>query len=446
MNLTEFKRSINRGMGSVILELMKNQGSNEKYREAVLYACLNNTCYDAQSENERTNYLFEAMKLVGDLTYFEDKIVERLNKTNDFFLSNQLRELVFVFWKNGSSSAADVLQNRFDVLIRKLAYSGNVRVGNPFRENVENSAILLMEVYGIQSFFESAKKFGSILMRCKRENVIHFDWFLLEAERKFGKKRIRKWLEKESLKSKEVRRFLDEIDADINMRKEYWKNYKEETFSAQNLIWAAENIQTISFYGYSWNASKKLSKEELIVIADRIDVTTDENLKKLLFSVFRTVDYPYSVEKLLEEYNKGSEELKDMLLIVLARFKDKRINELAVHNLENGIHLVGSLDLMEKNFIDEYELIRKVQRAHRDKEGYDYHWIAGSIRKIFETRRNPKAKEILLFDYYRNRCSYCRSKVVDIMCKSKCIPDYLLDECLHDCCGETRRIVEKYRF
>ena len=60
MNLSEFKRSINMGMGSAILELMKNQGSNEKYREAVLYACLNNTCYDAQSETRRhTNCINE---------------------------------------------------------------------------------------------------------------------------------------------------------------------------------------------------------------------------------------------------------------------------------------------------------------------------------------------------------------------------------------------------
>ncbi|MDR1977633.1 MAG: hypothetical protein LBQ42_02755, partial [Synergistaceae bacterium] len=61
------------GLGSAILELRKNPRSNEKYRDAVLYACLHNTCYDAQCESGRHHYLFEAIDLIGDKDYFEDK-------------------------------------------------------------------------------------------------------------------------------------------------------------------------------------------------------------------------------------------------------------------------------------------------------------------------------------------------------------------------------------
>jgi hypothetical protein len=58
ITLNQFKKAINMGLGSAIIELKQNAGNNEKYRETVLYACTHATCYDAQAEGGRQYYLY----------------------------------------------------------------------------------------------------------------------------------------------------------------------------------------------------------------------------------------------------------------------------------------------------------------------------------------------------------------------------------------------------
>ncbi len=445
MNIREFKRNINMGLGSAILELMKEPENNEQYRTAVLYACLHNNCCDVICEKGRHYYLFEAINLVGDLDYFESKIIECFGKTNDYNITGQLCGLLFLFWENGSDKAAEVLQEKLDELIHKLPhitrYSGKA---NP-RENVEQIAIWLYDIYGIKSFYDTVKKFGTILMKSKRENVIWYDWFLSNAEDEFGEKRIYKGLEREALKSPEIKRFLDEVNIEAKKEEERQNISKTDTISIQDLIDASKNNQKSRVLGYGRRLARKASTEELIEIAKKIDDLDDLKIKIALLSVFRAVDYPRSIDNLLEIYDTGNDELQEMVLKVLARFKHKQIHELAVYNLENGIHIPESLGLLEKNFKDEYELILKILKSHKQSMEYDYHSLTMAIRKIFGKRKNSKVKEILLFDYKKNRCSFCREHIVEIMCKSKCIPDNILEECLYDCSEDTQITAYKYK-
>jgi len=105
----EFRKVINMGLGSAILELQKNE-NNEQYRNAVLYAATHNTCYDAQVEGSRRDYLFDAIKLSGDSCFLE-KIIECFHKPKDFHLSSQLRGLLYRFWENGYDKAEPETNN-----------------------------------------------------------------------------------------------------------------------------------------------------------------------------------------------------------------------------------------------------------------------------------------------------------------------------------------------
>ncbi len=86
------------GVGSAILALKELQGNNECYRDAVLYACLHDTRYDWQCECDRHYYLYEAINLIGNNTFFEEKIIERLRKSDSLsaeinYLGGSLRVL-----------------------------------------------------------------------------------------------------------------------------------------------------------------------------------------------------------------------------------------------------------------------------------------------------------------------------------------------------------------
>jgi len=102
------------GLGSAILVLNKTPGNNEYYWDAVLYACLHDTRYNWQCEDGRHYYLYEAINLMADKTCFEDKIIEKLYKTESLALTGQLSGLLYLFAKDGSSKAADALQKRLD--------------------------------------------------------------------------------------------------------------------------------------------------------------------------------------------------------------------------------------------------------------------------------------------------------------------------------------------
>jgi hypothetical protein len=442
VNIRQFKRIINMGLGSAILELRKNPGSNEKYKDAVLYACLHDTCLNAQDEPSRQRYLFEAIGLVGDKNYFEDRIIEKFNRADDLFLAIQLEELLFLFWKDGSKKSADALQKRLDVLISRLPHITRDTHRKSPREIAEHIATVLLDIQGIRSFFSTAEKFGSVLMRSKQEYVICYSGFLEDAKSKFGETRILRGLEKRSEKSKEIKRFLDEIHLEAEREKERKKNYETNRKSVLEWIDAVvEGERPFGYWGY-WHTprgAREMSAEELVKIASKIDNTDNPKVKRALLRVFRYVDYPYSVDKLLAIYNEGNDELKEVTLEALGRFKDRRIHDLAIYNLENGFYIYESLGLLGKNLKGEYELVLNVLKSHKN-EKHDYHGIARGVRGIFSERRSPKAQEILLFDYHRNRCSNCRKDTVAIMCRSKCIPDDILEECLYDCCEETRKI------
>ena len=447
MNIRKFKKEINAGRGSAILALKNGiaQG-DDRYKDAVLYACLHDTCYDAQGEPYRCDYLFEAITLTGDTDYFENKIIEKLYKVTYFRIHDQLTGLLYLFHKNGSKKAGVVLQNRFDDLIIKLP---RIRVYHYTpRESAENIAIWLFKIYGIKSFIESAKKIGGLLLKTGYEYVIFYDDFLSEAKEKFGEERINELLKKEAEKSEEVKYLFDVINADNDNSENSGKNYKGDTITLQDVIsWVDDpGRRWMNVYIFGNRLARNSTPKELNEIADLIETTDNLRLKLTLISVFRIIDYPKSVDKLFEFYENGeTEEIKRTTLEALGRFEDKRIHDLAIYNLQNDLYVEDSLDMLKNNFQGEYEIILNALKSYKAFNKYSYHSLTMAIKHIFENITSPEMKEILLFDYHKNRCASCREFMIKKMCETKCIPENILEECLYDSHTEIRKIATKYK-
>jgi hypothetical protein len=135
-------------------------------------------------------------------------------------------------------------------------------------------------------------------------------------------------------------------------------------------------------------------------------------------------------------------------LLTLARFEDTRLRELAVYNLQNSLFVYESLMLLDKYFDDDFDLVHMAQKSLKKAGQYEYHNVSKAIRDLLKTRKAAKAQKIqkiLLYDYHRNRCSFCRNFIVEIMCKNKIIPDDILEECIYDCVWDTRQLAAKYK-
>ena len=410
-----------------------------------MYACLHNTCYDAQYESGRHYYLFEAIKLIGDPDYFKERITDRLHSTGKFDLTGHLCGLLYLFWKNGSGKAADSLQKKLDTLTARLPHITRYSSRSTPRENAEQAPVWLMDIYGIKSFFESAERFGTVLMRSRRKNVIWYDWFLSSAEHKFGKERIYSGLKKRSAGCAGIKRFLDEISLEAERKKEREKNCTNAQISVQDLIRAEQSSQTIRFYGFGRSIAASSSQQELKEIAAQIDASDDPGIRTALLNVFRRTDYLYPVQKLMSIYDEGNDMAKPAALEALARFRHPEIHKLAVFNLQEKKYIPESLMLLEKNFKNDCGIIFSVLKSHRDSEEYDSRSLTTGIRRIFSRRKISEAKEILLFDYHKNRCSACREEIAEIMCRSGCIPADIPEECLYDSSENTQRTAGRYK-
>ena len=403
-----------------------------------MYAATHNTCYDAQSERSRRDYLFDAIKLAGD-SYFLEKIIESFYKAKSFFLSNQLCDLLYCFQKNGYDKAGKAIRIKFEKCLIKILNSSTIR---DQREILEFLAISLCDIYGFKEFFVIAEKMGNLML--KTEKVIFVDWLFNRACEKFGEKRIMPQLDLQAETSPGKKRFLEEILSNKAISEERKKNYKAEMekITIESFIEAAKNRKP---FGYNLRRLvKKVSLEERVKIADIISETDDYETKSAFMRIFYYTDYPYPLDRLFSIYNLENENLKKFTLEAMSRFKDKRLHDLAVFNLKNNLFMLGSLTLLQKNFRNDYDLIYSIQKHHNKKCPYDYHGLSMCIQDIFSKRKDPKAFPILLFDYNKNPCSYCRTQTVKIMRRNKCLPENIIEECLFDCSLDTRKVAKRY--
>jgi len=346
--LNQFKKAINMGLGSAILALNKTPGNNEYYRDAVLYACLHDTCYDWQCEDGRHYYLYEAINLMADKTYFEDKIIEKLHKTESLALTGQLSGLLYLFARDGSSQAADALQKRFDhylvILPKKRTYSFH---SSP-RESAECIAIWLCELYGIRSFLQTAERMGEIMQNHPEPNVFWYDWLFDSAQNKFGEKRVMDRLNHKAKTSPGVRCFLDAVFSDRKSYEETRKHRQDDKITCDDLIQASAENKSLQLRSLARRMAKTATSEELCQAAQRIKYESDTKVKADLLKIFIFVDYPYDLTELLIYYDCDDTSLKETALEVLARFKDKRIHDLATENIKSNIFVAESFGLQDK--------------------------------------------------------------------------------------------------
>jgi len=347
--------------------------------------------------------------------------------------------LLYCFWKNGYYKAGEAIRINFEDYLQKIENSNTVILDE--REILENMAISLCDMHGFKGFFVIVEKMGNLML--KTEKRIFIDWLFECACNKFGEKNFMPQLVLQAETSLEKKRFLEEILLEKTNSEERGRirETRMETITVESYI---EDVKKGKVYWYkARRLAKNISLEERVKIADVISETDDYNSKAALMKIFSFTDYPYSLEKLFSIYQLENKELKEHTLEAMARFKDIRLHELAVYNLKNSFFILKSLGILEKNFRNDYDLIYSIQKHHHKKCPYDYHALSGYIRDIFSKRKNPKAFPVLLFDYYNNPCSHCRTYTVELMRQNNCLPENIVAECLFDCSLDTRKFAKR---
>jgi hypothetical protein len=450
ITLDQFKKAINMGLGSAIIGLKRNAGNNEKYREAVLYACTHDTCYDAQVEDGRHYYLYEAIDIVGEKEYFLEAIIARMKTADTYGLIEHLTGLLYVFWDNGYDTAGTAIQEKFNNYLSKIIRIRNMEKHKLSADTLTVLTLWLCDIYGIKNFYHCAEQIGQALLKCPNKDIITLIWLIPSCKDKFGESFMDRF-EKKALNSDGVRVMFDKWkleDYEERYGLKEPRTIRPEPTLDEVMLLAADGQEKSrqKLFSIGRRISGESSSELRLEIAKKVDESSDEDIKARLMSVFSGCDYPYSLEKLLSMYERSADDLKVRTLNALARFTDKRVHAIAVKNLEHGVYTVESMGLLINNFDNDYDLVYNTQKSLTSVRGYkNYHGITRSIRGIFKGKRDKNALKILLHCYHNCRCSFCRNSIVEIMCKHKFIPDNVLAECLYDCVDDTRKLARKYK-
>ena len=152
MTTAQFKEAFRRGLGSAMIAL-RNSDNREAYKEVILWCCLHNTCYDMQFDGDRSNYLFSAIYLFEDRSYFENAIIEKYRqKKIDTWLFDQLSGLLYYFAANDSEAARDALYQKFEEMIHQLPRIRNEKEARREGSQLEWLCIWLTMLDGIAAF------------------------------------------------------------------------------------------------------------------------------------------------------------------------------------------------------------------------------------------------------------------------------------------------------
>src|SRR5437870_3493723 len=110
MEVTEFKRLLDIGLGRAILFLQNHDAT--PYRDAILNACLHNMALDRQFEGSRAAYMLDVIHLTGQQSFYRQQILSALNNLQpdaDDHDVDQLLNFARLFALQGDSEARDLI-------------------------------------------------------------------------------------------------------------------------------------------------------------------------------------------------------------------------------------------------------------------------------------------------------------------------------------------------
>ena len=330
------------------------------------------------------------------------------------------------------------------------------------REQLEKLMIRKMDD-GFEAFKKCVNDMGEMIIKCGNDDCLWYDWFLTDAEEKFGKE-IYIYIEgSENEKAAAFNRSRKKSEANENEGLNFklmnsndlaqiyrfkQRRNKDEKVTIEQLISRASEL-SIEKEPYPFRISpiarkfaRQAKKKELKTLADIALEESSIFMKTALLHTFNFVDFPLDIELLFPYVHSDDEYLREVAAKALSRLKDNRIHALVLQLFNSG-QIENALALLESNFeIEDESLIRKYVLCSRR---ITYGMIV-SIYEIYKKNKTSSCGDILLHFYKNAECSHCRCNIVELMIDNEVIPQNILEECQYDSYEETRELARKTLF
>jgi len=446
MKLTkeQFRKAIKCGHGRAWLHVQESKP--EEVRDELLAGCLKDQTYDLQIEAYRGAWLYELIKMTGDVTWYADRIAEALRtvepKENNWD-AEHLANLALSFTSQGNQSVLAAVEERFRQPLDEMNCNFQTWL-----------AMALLASGGIDLLLPTSRKLAKLLPEIDLGVEC---WSLSEAAyKKFGKEETLTFLRHHSDTDPLVAAFLKQIDET--------ENYDHESESAEGqgvgkspskkLLreWLDElNEQSgedecLDSY-FLERACRKASEEERREAFECLLPKIGE--KKYAFFLFRMfgrqTPMPEFREELLPFTICDDEKLSWAALMAFAGFAHPRVHDFALDYItrQELPHAHRMINLLNGNYQpgDETAILALLEKGLPEDE-FHLHSIGMTIYNIAE-KNGDSVIPLLLWAYEEAPCTHCREDFFRELLRRQAAPDWMRDEARYDCREETRELAAR---
>lgn len=436
-NYEQFKHYMLAGHGRAF-KLLED---NERFREFVLYGCLNNLAFDMQCEGSRACFFMYNLVL-----QFDD-YEKFLNPTIEKFLSSEINEDDRTIWHlcdfidnfaaDGDISAKKAILKKYDDLYSLIMVTRFSRKTNNIIQSFEYLAITVMQ----HSSFERAVKIfsdiGAYFLRRRKTSdddlKWHFAWFYHNAQEKYGKEFLKERLELHGRNSKEIRRFSRVMNC---LEKEF-KRIEYPKPTADKFIEKAVNLSVMRKDIMLLRRAEKL---DILKIANAFLSENDLDIKEKLLSAFtsRYNPFPLDPTPILECAKSENKKLRKTAIYALKFLRADCVHDFAIEMLKENFS-VEMIEILIHNYRDENNdfILGFLEDFTFDLENESgWHSIVSEILTAAEEMEI--SEELLYFVYEKSLCSCCRANAFYELKNRNLLTDEMISECLWDCNEEIR--------
>ena len=415
-----FKQNMLRGLGKCHVEMLESS-NREVFREDILYGALNSISYDTYFEGTKCWYIYDLILGMRDNDYFENKIIEKLEKSKKISVSsfNHLTDLLDQFAYDGSSRAKTILEEQYQLLLNKKRFSSDDY------EKLCNLIKIFNDLYG-------NKKIDKVLDDVYRYKLTHksFDvtnlWFIQSMVFNLDEVFISK-----------IKAYFPEFDFEYNKNNipTRLENVSMDDIKNSNIEDLSLCVRCLdkSYHNELINYLLEINdKEKSIIIVKNLKISNK------LFNE--------KIDRLLELIKKYDLQHQAYFLDFLVRHKSKKLRKFAYELINNSNFKEHGIDLLIVNHSkeDNEYLYKYFKSATFSFQGWKPHvYISDLIKYFGNGGKDERIKSLLIHYYENNYCSYCRKEIIDIMIKFNLLTDEIIKEMKYDCNYEIRKKAKK---
>lgn len=416
-----FRSSIRRGTGEAYFIIRDNP--NIDFSNDIINASLKNYAYDGQSESSRAVYLSEIIELSNQKLDIERYIMKGLHtEKEDTWALVQLFHLAQIFAEKGNNEARQAMYNRF--------YEDCIE----YSDWVGSCQIIALD--GLKGLIFIADKIGRSLSGDPDDYIDDSD--IEECQELNPTINVYEELEKESSKNKYVKLYLDTI----KKTKEHSAKNKREPIVYKDII---DEVEKSSFFGFI--RRKKLTKEEVELVATRLKQETDTKKIEQYLRFFQYFKYPFDNDLILHYAQKrptSKNRITEFAIGALSLLKSEQIRDFALNKLSRTSRPERYLGILINNYQKgDHELLISIAESTHSEHRIEN--LAIEVIDIYKANKTADCKQPIEILYNKLTCGIHRNSLIETLLENSVLSDKIREEALHDSYLDTRELIKNYK-